>query len=264
MNHDLWMHMAGHPAPPTPVARGRRVSVHEWQRGVLFRDGRVTETLEPGSRRIWTARTSVRLVDLRPWIMSIPTQEVPTADGITVKVTVTAQVRVTDPVTHVTGVQDPRATLYLAVQVALREVVAATTLEALIGARSELATALGTALRVDDDLGVAVERVELRDIILPAELKRAQAQVLLARAEGQAALERARGETAALRSLANAARIAADNPMLYQLRLLQQLATSAGHTVVIGATAAVTPIPTAPDLPAEGRAAAPPAPPPAS
>ena len=79
-----------------------------------------------------------------------------------------------------------------------------------------------------------LEQLELKDIVLPADLKRAQAQVLMARAEGLAALERARGETAALRNLADAARLCAGNPALLQLRLLQQLATGPGHTVVIG------------------------------
>ena len=85
-----------------------------------------------------------------------------------------------------------------------------------------------------DALGITIEQLELKDIVLPAELKRAQAEVLVARAQGLAALERARGETAALRNLANAARLVADNPALLDLRLLQQLATTSGHTVVIG------------------------------
>jgi len=92
-----------------------------------------------------------------------------------------------------------------------------------------------------DQFGLAVEQLEIKDVILPGELKKAQAQVLVARAQGLAALERARGETAALRSLANAARLAADNPSLVQLRLLQQLEMSAGHTVVIGTGLAGTP-----------------------
>lgn len=79
----------------------------------------------------------------------------------------------------------------------------------------------------------------IKDIILSGELKRAQAEVLVARAQGLAALERARGETAALRSLVNAARMAAGNPALLQLRLIQQLGTSAGHAVIIGAPSAL-------------------------
>jgi regulator of protease activity HflC (stomatin/prohibitin superfamily) len=71
-------------------------------------------------------------------------------------------------------------------------------------------------------------------VIFPAEIKKAQAEVVVARAQGLAALERARGETAALRNLANAAALLKDNPALLQLRLVQQLAATAGHTVVFG------------------------------
>lgn len=164
----------------------------------------------------------------------MPTQEIPTSDGVTVKVTVAGRVRVVDPVAYVTGSQDPLASLYLAVQVAVRELVARTSVEELLAGRAGVGAQLTGAVHGVDELGVAVEQLELKDIVLPSDLKRAQAQVLLARAEGLAALERARGETAALRNLANAARLCADNPALLQLRLLQQLSTGPGHTVVIG------------------------------
>jgi regulator of protease activity HflC (stomatin/prohibitin superfamily) len=149
--------------------------------------------------------------------------------------------KVADPVAYVTAAQEPAQGMYLAIQVALREVLADTRLDELLAARAEHAARLAEAVRGIDRLGLAVERLEIKDIILPGELKKAQAQVLVARAQGLAALERARGETAALRSLANAARMAADNPALVQLRLLQQLEGSAGHTVVIGTPVAGAP-----------------------
>lgn len=68
--------------------------------------------------------------------------------------------------------------------------------------------------------------VELKDVILPAELKKAFSETVRARQEGQAALERARGESAALRNLANAARLLDDNPSLMNLRVLQSLAAA--------------------------------------
>lgn len=213
---------------------GRWVTVSEWERVLLFRHGRLVTTLAPGRHRRWGAGFTVRGVDMRPWILTLPTQEVPTADGTTVKVTVAGQARVTEPVAYVTAVQDASQALYLAIQVALREMLAGTPVDALLAGRTELGARLTEAVRGADELGLAVERLEIKDVILPGELKKAQAQVLVARAQGLAALERARGETAALRSLANAARIAADNPALLQLRLLQQLEGSAGHTVVIG------------------------------
>jgi regulator of protease activity HflC (stomatin/prohibitin superfamily) len=213
---------------------GRWVIVHEWERGLLFRYGQLAATLPPGRHRRWGAGFTVRAVDMRPWILTLPTQEVPTADLVNVKVTVAGQAVVIDPVAYVTAAQDARHGLYLAIQVALRETLAATPVDALLAGRADLGAGLADALRGVDQLGLAVERLELKDVILPGELKKAQAQVLVARAQGLAALERARGETAALRGLANAARMAADNPALVQLRLLQQLELSAGHTVVIG------------------------------
>lgn len=218
-----------------PVRSGHRLVVSQWQRGVLFEDGKVVGVLEPGAHRRFGRRFEVRYVDMRPSILHVPTQEVPAADGFTVKVTAAGRVRVVDPVAYVTGSQDPDAALYLAAQIAVREVVAATTVEALMAGRVALADALTAAVRGTDELGLVVERLEAKDVIMPGELKKAQAEVLVARAHGLAALERARGETAALRNLVNAAALLRDNPALLQLRLVQELATTSGHTVVLGA-----------------------------
>jgi regulator of protease activity HflC (stomatin/prohibitin superfamily) len=101
--------------------------------------------------------------------------------------------------------------------------------------------------------------VDVRDVMVPTELKRAFAGIVAARREGEAALERARGETAALRSLANAGRMIEDNPGLLQLRILQQLGGSSGNTIMLGVPGPdgrSTPPPPA----AAARAAAPPAP----
>lgn len=216
------------------LRRGRWVTVNQWEQGLLFRHGQFNQVLTPGRHRRWTKGFTMRAVDTRPWVVLVPTQEVPTADGATVKVTVAGRARVTEPVVYVTKTRDAEQALYLAVQVAMRELLAATTVDELLTGRGDLGARLLERLRGVDELGVAVEQLELKDIILSGELKKAQTEVLVARAQGAAALERARGETAALRSLANAARMAADNPVLVQLRLLQQLEASTGHTVVIG------------------------------
>ncbi|HEX2046389.1 MAG TPA: SPFH domain-containing protein [Acidimicrobiales bacterium] len=226
--------MYGYGMGDRPARRGRREVVNQWERGLLFRNGVLVRTLGPGAYRHWGSGYMLRRVDVRPWILQLPTQEVPTADGVTVKVTVAGRVRVVDPVVYVTATQEPVPSLYLAVQVALRELVAQATVDDLVAGRAGAGGRLLEGVRGVDELGVVVEQLELKDIVLPADLKRAQAQVLIARADGLAALERARGETAALRNLANAARLCAEQPALLQLRLLQQLAAGPGHTVVIG------------------------------
>ncbi len=222
------------PSAPTRVARGRRFVVQEWQRGVLFQDGRLQTVLGPGPYRRFGRGFALRRVDVRPWILPVPTQEIPTADGLTVKVTIVGRARVVDPVLFVTASQDANSALYLNAQIATREVIGATTVEQLVSARQELGDALTAAVRGLDELGVAIDRLELKDVIFSGEIKKAQAEVIVARAQGLAALERARGETAALRNLSNAAALLKDNPALLQLRLVQQLAATTGHTVVIG------------------------------
>src|SRR6185437_7216615 len=93
-------------------------------------------------------------------------------------------------------------------------------------------------------VGINVLTVEVKDVMFPAELKRAFAEVLKAKQEGQAALERARGESAALRNLANAARVLEGNPALMNLRLMQSLssAQSAGSTLVLGVPGGFVPL----------------------
>jgi regulator of protease activity HflC (stomatin/prohibitin superfamily) len=223
----------GYVAVAEPARPGRRLVVEQWERALVFRDGALARTLGPGAYRSWSRRERVRRVDVRPWVLQVPTQEVPTADGVTVKITAAGRVRVVDPEAWVTAAQDPSAVLYLAVQVALRELVTVTTVADLLASRPEVAATLAASVRGLDEVGVALDALELKDVVLPPDLKRAQSEVLIGRAEGQAALERARGETAALRSLANAARLCADNPALLQLRLVQQLAGGAAPTVVI-------------------------------
>lgn len=216
------------------VRRARRVTVNEWEQGLLFRHGRLETVLKAGAHRLFRGGYAMRTVDMRPWVLLVPTQEVPTADGVPVKVTVAGQARVTDAARYVTAARQPEEAMYLAVQVALRDLVAGLSVEDLLGGRAEVGSRLQEGVASLEPLGLAIDGLDLKDIVLPRELKKAQAEVLVARAQGAAALERARGETAALRNLANAARMAADNPALVQLRLLQQLEASTGHTVVIG------------------------------
>jgi regulator of protease activity HflC (stomatin/prohibitin superfamily) len=229
-----------HQATGQAMRPGRRVVVRQWESGLLFRHGQHVGTLEPGAHRRWQGGHSLLRIDTRPWILTVPLQEVPTADGIAVRISVALAVRVTEPLTFVTSSQSPIEELYLSVQVALRELAAASSIEALVDGRAQHGQQLRERIS-GEGVGVSVERAELKDIVVPAEIRRAQAQVLVAKAEGQAALERARSETAALRGLANAARLAAEQPTLLQLRLLQQLDASSGHTVVIGGPATVPP-----------------------
>ena len=107
--------------------------------------------------------------------------------------------------------------------------------EALLNQRLEIGAQLLARVQPEAaKIGINVLAVEVKDVMFPAELKRAFADVLKAKQEGQAALERARGESASLRNLANAARVLEGNPALMNLRLMQSLsaAQNAGSTLV--------------------------------
>ena len=108
------------------------------------------------------------------------------------------------------------------------------TIEEILGARSTIGPAIleRTASKLAR-IGIELLSVEVRDLMVPGDLKRVFAGVVAARKEGEAGLERVRGETAALRNLANAGRMVEDNPGLLQLRMLQQLGGSSGNTVML-------------------------------
>ena len=133
--------------------------------------------------------------------------------------------------------QNCSADLYHVAQLAVRAIVGGVTVETLLKQRLDLGGQLLARVQPEGSkLGIMVHAVEIKDVMLSAELKRAFAEVVKARRERLGASERARGESAALRNLTNAARVLEGNPALMNLRLLQSLAASqnAGHTLVMG------------------------------
>jgi regulator of protease activity HflC (stomatin/prohibitin superfamily) len=210
-----------------------QVVVQEWERVLVYRDGRFEEILGAGRhrRRSWHRR-HVR-VSIRPRLMTVPGQDVLTADGLAVKVSLTVAVRTADPRRWYETVEATDAFVYSALQVALREVVGAGTLEELLASRSSLPDQVREPVRgAAEAVGVAIDSLALRDVMVPGEIRRAASDVVTARAQGQALLERARSEVAATRALANAARMIAEQPALLQLRTLQAV-EAGGATVVL-------------------------------
>jgi len=226
------------------------VTIHDYERGLRFTRGRLAGLVDPGVHITFGPLTEIRPLDVRPSMLPIEGQEVLTADGVAAKVSLVARYEVGDPVAAMTRDAAWPRTLYLLLQLALRDSVTRRTLDETLAARRELGPEIRDAAAGRlAALGVELLEVEVRDVMLPGELKRSYASVLVARKEGEAALERARAETAALRSLANAGRTVSDNPGLLQLRILQEIGGSSGNTVVFGAPDAGL-VPKAPSAPA--------------
>ena len=215
--------------------RIKRVTIFEHQKGLKYSRGRRGGVLGAGQYWIFPVFTTIVTVDIRPEFITIPGQDVISADGVTLKISLAAEYEVADPHQAINKTASYRNALYLTLQMALRGLVTADKIDDLMQNRSTLGQKLmENCATKAKEYGVNLKKVDVKDIMFAGEMKRAYAQVVKAQKEGQAALERARGETAALRNLANAARVMDDNPNLLQLRALQAFSDSPGNTLVFG------------------------------
>lgn len=220
------------------LAQFRRVFlVPEGSAGLLYQRGKFVAVLRAGEHVRWGRKFTLAVSDLRKISTLVAGQEVLSADNVGLKASLLVSYQVVDPAKAAHETQNWQGDLYNAAQLALRVVAGGATMEALLGNRLDLGAQLLARVKADaEKIGVNILAVEIRDVTLPNDLKRAFADVLKAKQEGQAALERARGESAALRNLANAARVLDGNPALMNLRLMQSLAAAqnAGSTLVVG------------------------------
>jgi regulator of protease activity HflC (stomatin/prohibitin superfamily) len=223
----------------------RAFIVPEGYVGLLYHNGKFNKVLALGRHIRWGLNFTLDAQDTRKTSLVVPGQEILTADNVTLKFTVLVTYQINDPVKAVHETQNWQSDLYISAQLALRTVVSGVVIEALLNQRLSFGPQLMALMQADaGKIGINILTVEVKDVIFPADLKRAFAEVLKAKQEGQAALERARGETAALRNLANAARVLEGNPALMNLRLVQSLTTAhnAGHTLVFGMPGGFVPL----------------------
>jgi regulator of protease activity HflC (stomatin/prohibitin superfamily) len=221
-----------------------RETVFEYERGLRYDRGAFTSVLEPGQYWYAPFHTTIQKVDVRPHFVSITGQEVLSADGVSLKVSIAANFEIVDANVAVNRVISYQEALYLELQLALREIVGAADIDTVLSGRSELSKNLmEIAAPKAVDLGLNLISVNIKDIMFPGKLKEIFAQVVSAKQEGLAALEKARGETAALRSLANAAKMIDGNPNLMQLRLVQAMSDTSGNSFVLGLPSQSIPVP---------------------
>jgi regulator of protease activity HflC (stomatin/prohibitin superfamily) len=220
-----------------------RTTVFEFERGLKYVNGRLESVLTTGAYWHVPFWTQIRKVDVRPRFVSIVGQEVLSADGVTLKMSLAARYQVVDPKVAVNEIDDYQQALYLELQLGLRELTGAAAVDELLEKRPEFGRRLFELKRGSiEKLGLSLMSVDVKDVMFPGELKRIFAEVVKARKEGQAALERARAETATLRHLANATEAIDRNPTLLQLRLLQAVEGSSGNTIVLGVPGTMAPL----------------------
>jgi regulator of protease activity HflC (stomatin/prohibitin superfamily) len=196
----------------------------EYERGVVFRLGRMVGARGPGMVYIIPGIEKMVKMDLRTVTMDIPPQDVITRDNVSVKVNAVLYFRVLDPNLAVREVENYLFATSQLAQVTLRSVCGQGELDELLSEREKINSRIQDILdRQTDPWGIKVVLVELKHIDLPQEMQRAMAKQAEAERERRAKVIHAEGEFQASQKLADAAGVMALQPMALQLRYLQSL-----------------------------------------
>ncbi len=210
-----------------PAAEIIEAQVRQFEKGLLYVQGRFTGMLEPGRYAFWNhpaARVAVTVLDTRVQQLKIEGQELMTRDKVTLRLTLTAEYAPADAATTVHAVADVKDALYLAVQLAAREYVAGVTLDELLEGRDALTRYLeAQVLPRAEAFGVRLHRVGVKDVILPGEMKTLLNKVIEAEKAAAANVILRREDAAATRNMANTAKVIAENPVLMRLKELETM-----------------------------------------
>lgn len=210
--------------------------VQEYERGVIFRLGRLVGARGPGLFFILPFVERMVKVDLRIVTMDVPRQDVITKDNVTVKVDAVVYFRVVNPEDAVTKIMDYFRATSLVAQTTLRSVLGQSEMDELLSKRDELNQRLQIIIdEATEPWGIKVTIVEVRDVSLPAEMINAMSRQAQAERERRAKVIHAEGEFEASKRLAEAGKVMADQPVTLQLRYLQtltEIASEKNSTVV--------------------------------
>jgi regulator of protease activity HflC (stomatin/prohibitin superfamily) len=198
--------------------------LREYERGVIFRLGRMIAQKGPGLILLIPIVDQMVRVDLRTVTLNVPPQEVITRDNVTVRVNAVAYFRVMDPNRAVTEVENFLLATSQIAQTTLRSVLGKAELDGLLAERERLNVELQQIIdEQTEPWGVKVSTVEVKDVELPADMQRVIARQAEAERERRAKVISADGEFQAAEKLSQAADIISRNPSTLQLRYLQTL-----------------------------------------
>ncbi len=197
----------------------------EYERGVIFRLGRLYGSKGPGLILVWPIIDKVIKVSLRTLVMDVPPQDVITKDNVSVKVNAVVYFRVINPSKAVVEVEDYIYATSQLSQTTLRSILGESELDDLLSKREKINRELQSSLdKQTDPWGIKVANVEIKHVDLPQEMQRAMAKQAEAERERRAKIIKAEGEFQASEKLAQAAEIIGRHPAALHLRFLQTLA----------------------------------------
>jgi regulator of protease activity HflC (stomatin/prohibitin superfamily) len=213
--------------------------VREYQRGVVFRFGRVRNVRAPGLRFMIPLVDRMQKVTLRTITKPIQSQQIITKDNVSIGVAAVAYYRRVDPVKSIVEIENVESAIDQIAQTTVRNVVGRSSLDQVLSETESLNEAIKNILDLTSERwGVLVVMVELKDIELPESMKRAMAREAEAEREKRAKIIAAEGEALSAGKLAEAADVINEHPIALQLRNLQvlgEIAIEKNSTIVFPA-----------------------------
>lgn len=198
--------------------------INEYERGVIFRLGRIIDPKGPGIRWVIPLVDKFHKIGLRVITMDVPPQDVITKDNVSVKVNAVVYFRVIDPIKATIQVENYLYATSQLAQTTLRSILGMVELDELLSEREKLNVQLQEVLdKQTDPWGIKVTLVEVKYVDLPQEMQRAMAKQAEAERERRAKIIHADGEFQASEKLAEAAGVIGRHPITLQLRFLQSL-----------------------------------------
>ncbi|MEA2159411.1 MAG: hypothetical protein QOD66_1791, partial [Solirubrobacteraceae bacterium] len=204
--------------------------LREYERGVVFRLGRLVDQRGPGVVLLLPFAERLERVSLRTVTLQVPPQEIITRDNVPARVTAVAYFRVIDPNKSIVEIQDVLSATSQIAQTTLRSVLGKAELDTLLSEREQLNASLQHI--IDDQTepwGVKVLTVEIKDVEIPPSMQHAMARQAEAERERRAKIIDAEGEFQAAAKLLEAAELISRNPVTIQLRYLQTLREIGGN-----------------------------------
>ena len=212
--------------------------VKQFERGVVFRFGRVQSRVRgPGLALLIPVADRLQKVNMQIITMPVPAQDGITRDNVTVRVDAVIYFKVSDPVRAAVDVQDYMSAIGQVAQTSLRSIIGKSNLDDLLCNREGLNQ--GLELMIDSPAlgwGIHIDRVEIKDVVLPDSMKRSMSRQAEAERERRARVITADGELQASRKLAQAAQVMAQHPAALELRLLEtvvEVAAEKNSTLVL-------------------------------
>lgn len=198
--------------------------INQYEKGLLFTLGKFTGIKEPGWKIVIPVFQSLRKVDIRTKVVDVPDQEVITKDNIPVTVNAVVNYKIVDTEKAILEVEDFYYAISQLAQTTMRNAVGERTLDDLLSKRSEIAEKIKIELDAKTDRwGIDVENLELKDVVLPEDLKRTISKAAEAEREKRAVIIKAEGDRMAAENLAAAAEKLGRTPGAMHLRTLQAI-----------------------------------------